>query len=156
MRCMTGRTLTLWTESSDTIESLQRQIESRVGKVPWDTLRLIFGGKHLDSRSRVSDYHIRACSTIDVVFRFPGGLGLRLTLPAVLAIATADGKMLAVTTDLMASVYELKLLVSEKRSQLGLPPRPRGGDLVFEGKVLEDEHTLVHYDIEEGSTLHLA
>ena len=85
VRSLTGRTITICVNSSDMIRSLQKQIEAKMGTVPWDALRLIFGGKHLDVDSKVSDYQILPHSTIDMVFRFPGG-GLSLRLPVPLSI----------------------------------------------------------------------
>ena len=77
VRCLTGKTITISMNSYDTIRSLQRQIEAKMGPIAWSGLRLLFGGKQLNADSKVSDYKILPSSTIDMVFRFPGGGGSR-------------------------------------------------------------------------------
>ena len=153
VRSLTGRTITIWANSSDFIRTLQKQIEAKMGTVPWDALRLIFGGKHLDVDSKVSDYQIFPHSTIDMVFRFPGG-GLRLRLPVSISIKLVNGdERFNVNVDLLDTINELKRLILDEHPEhtitLGL------GELIYKSKVLADERTLVYYDIDDDSTLYL-
>jgi ubiquitin C len=138
VKTLTGSTITLNVESSDSVEAVKQKIQDIAG-IPPDQQRLVYASVEMLDGMTLADYNIQNESTIHL-------------FPAIIQIfvRSLTGDTVALNIRHNELVESVKQKIQDRE---GIPREQQ--QLIFAGKLLDDSRTTVSYGVHAGSMLYL-
>ncbi|XP_064387312.1 polyubiquitin-like isoform X2 [Halichondria panicea] len=146
-KTLTGKTITLGVDPNGTIEDVKIKIQDKEG-IPPDQQCLTFAGSLLEDDKTLNNYEICNNSTLHLALRVSGETDSLIQI----YVHLPDGQSLTITVKPSSTILECKKLVN-KAEGTQLPSKEQ--EVIFQKKILANDHKLQDYGIDKGKTVHI-